>query len=430
MPRATAQPDPSRAGRPIVGSPDRYGLRGRAFRLLVLATVASFAGYCLLLPVVPLWAARGGAGAVGAGATTSVFMLTTVLTQVAMPWLLDRGGYRWTFPAGALLLGLPTPLYLLTADLGPLIAVSAVRGVGFGMVSVVGAALAARMVTPDQVGRAVGGYGLAVGLPNLVLLASGVGLALNAGFAAVFWAAALAPLLGAVAAVALWRVGGDGMPDATEPPARPGHGAGRTAGRRTAAGLAAPLAVMLAMAIASSGVVTFLAIPLERTPGLATTALLAYSVALLVARGAAGAFADRCGRPLFLLPGLVGAVAGLALTSWALWPLGDSGGAPGAAGAAAVVAGAALFGAGFGGAQNDTLVVMFRRAGPRGPGTASAAWNIGYDAGTGAGALVLGIAVRDLGYGPAFAVAGAVVAAALALPVRTTTRARDRSGSA
>ncbi|RCV55869.1 MFS transporter [Marinitenerispora sediminis] len=419
MRRVTPEPRPPSADRPIVGPSHPYGLRGRAFRLLVLATVASFCGYVLLLPVVPMWAARGGAGALGAGATTSVFMLTTVATQVAMPWLLDRGGYRRTFPAGALLLGLPTPLYAVTADLGPLIAVSAVRGVGFGMVSVVGAALAVRMVRPDQVGRASGAYGLAVGLPNLVYLASGVWLALQVGFTAVFWIAAVTPLAGAVVAVVLWRVGGDGMPQEEAPSAGADAEPAPEDRRRILAALVAPLTVMLVLAAASSGVVTFLAIPLEETPRVATAALLGYSVAQLAVRGAAGALADRRGRPVALLPSVVGAVAGLALTAWALWPLDTAGstGSTGAAGAVAVVVGASLFGAGFGGAQNDTLVAMFRRAGRRGYGTASAAWNIGYDAGTGAGAVVLGLTVQSLGYGPAFAAAAAASAVVLSLPV-------------
>ncbi|MFC6003605.1 MFS transporter, partial [Streptomonospora nanhaiensis] len=186
------------------------GLRGWGFRLLVLASVLSFSGYVLLLPVVPLWAARGGAGELGAGATTAVFMGTTVLTQLAMPWLLDHGGYRWTFAVGALLLGAPAPLLAAATDLGPLLAVSALRGVGFGMVTVVGSALAARLVPPEQIGRAAGYYGMAVGLPHVLLLSGGVWAALNLGFEAVFWAAGAAPVAGALAAAGIWLLAGSG----------------------------------------------------------------------------------------------------------------------------------------------------------------------------------------------------------------------------
>ncbi|PSK97191.1 putative MFS family arabinose efflux permease [Murinocardiopsis flavida] len=398
--------------RTSAAAPRTSGLRGRAFTLLILATVGSFAGYVLLLPIVPLWATRGGAGELGAGATTSVFMLTTVLTQLAMPWLLEHGGYRWTFAAGALLLAVPTPLFLLTADLGPLLAVSAVRGVGFGMFSVVGAALAARLVPTAEIGRAAGYYGLAVGLPNQLFLFSGVWLALNAGFGPVFWIATVAPVLGAAAAVGVWLTGGSGVGAAERGDPATGGGAHPT-GPRLWLALAAPLVVMLALAAASSGIVTFLAIPLERAAWLASAALLGYGTAAVLFRWLAGALNDRAGRPVLLVPAAVAAAVGMALSAWAIWPAGAAWEGPGAAAGFAVVAGATLFGAGFGAAQNDTLVVMFRRSGPGGYGTASAAWNIGYDGGTGAGALALGLLAQSFGYGPAFLSSGLVVVACL-----------------
>ncbi|RNL84607.1 MFS transporter [Halostreptopolyspora alba] len=396
------------------------GLHGRAFRLLVLATVTSFCGYVLLLPLVPLWATRGGAGEFGAGLTTAMFMLTTVLTQLPMPWLLDHGGYRWTFPVGALLLGVPAPLMLLTVDLAGLLALSAVRGVGFGMLTVAGTALAARLVRPDQIGRAAGYYGMAVGLPNLVLLPGGVWLALSIGFDTAFWVAGVGPVLGAVAAFGIWLSVGEGRPpedDDRVTAAREERRTGRVLG---------PLLVMLVAAVASSAIVTFLAIPLERRPWIAIMALLAYSVLLVTGRWAAGWVSDRAGRPMLLVPAMVSAAIGMALTAGAIWPARDGWDGPGAVGGAVVVLGAALFGAGFGATQNDTVVVLFRRTGPADYGTASAAWNIGYDAGTGVGALGLGVALQYLGYGWGFALTA--VAVAMFVPVASALARERRTG--
>ncbi|SKA02705.1 Predicted arabinose efflux permease, MFS family [Marinactinospora thermotolerans DSM 45154] len=410
-------------------TPPRRGVRTPAFRLLIAATIATFSGYVLLLPVVPLWAVRGGAGEVAAGATTSVFMLTTVLTQLAMPWILDRGGYRWTMAVGSLLLGLPAPLYPLTTDLATLLALSGARGIGFGMATVAGTALAARLVPPQQIGRATGYYGLAVGLSNLVFLSSGVWIALNVGFAAVFWFACVGPLLGAVAAVGVWLTGGDGAPAGTR-----GRGDGARAegpaDARTWLLLAAPLAVMLAVAVASNSLVTFLAIPLERVPAVATVALLAYGVFSAAGRGVAGVLGDRAGRAALLTPAVAACALGCAAIAWALWAAVPGWSGPGAAGTVLVVAGAALFGAGFGAAQNDTVTVMLRRSGPRGYGTASAAWNIGYDAGTGVGALALGVVAQGLGHGPAFALSALVAAVCLPTALRLGRRGRDETAGA
>lgn len=281
------QSSPSSAQRHQARTP-QAGLRSREFRLLIAATGASFSGFVLLLPVVPLWAAQGGAGEFGAGATTAAFMLTTVLTQIAMPWLLNHGGYRWSFAAGAFLLAAPSPLLLLSSDVVPLVAVSAARGIGFGMITVVGVALAARLVTPEDLGRAAGYYGVAVGIPNLLFLSLGVWCALNVGYAPVFWAATGIPLAGAAAALGLWRAADAvqwsaqdiftaprSLPDGAGPiegadsePAATTHAAGGDgSGQRWWLALAAPLLLMLVLALASSTVITFLAIPLRQEVG-------------------------------------------------------------------------------------------------------------------------------------------------------------------
>jgi MFS family permease len=399
---------------PAVHGAARTGLRSRAFRLLLFATAASFSGYVLLLPTVPLWAVRGGAGEFGAGSTTAVFMLVTVLTQLAMPWLLTHGGYRWTFAAGALLLAAPTPLLLLSDGLAAVLAVSAVRGIGFGMITVVGAALSARLVPAQHLGRAAGYYGVAVGIPILVFLPVGIWVALNVGFAAVFWFATLAPLAGAGAAVALWFAGGDGLREAAKRPAAGAHasGAGNRPVRSQAAvwrALTTPLLIMLALSLASSGFVTFLAIPLSEVPAVATVALLGYGLLSVVSRWIAGSVSDQRGQPALMVPSVIAGAVAMGVTAWALWPAGEGWAGPGIFAAAAIVLGATVFGAAFGAAQNDTIVAMFRRAGPEGYGTASAVWNIGFDAGTGAGALGLGIVAQTMGYGPAFALTAVLV---------------------
>ncbi|MGQ4266493.1 MFS transporter [Nocardiopsis changdeensis] len=374
------------------------GLRGRGFALLIVATAVGLCGFAAVLPLVPLWAVRGGAGEFGAGSTTAAFMLTTVLTQLAMPRILDHGGYRWAFPVGSLIMGLPAPLFALSTDLAPLIAISAVRGVGFGMASVAGTALAARLVPSEQVGRATGYYGLAVGLPQVLILPGGVALALDLGFDTAFWLTGLCSLIGAALSAGIWFAdGGRNRPLLSAAP-RSAAAAGR------GASLAAPLVLMLLTASSAGAVVTFVAVPLADTPWLVGATLAAYAATVVVGRWSAGASYDRYGRTLLLLPGMAAAVCGTALIAVGLW--GQAGW---------VLAGAALFGLGFGAVQNETVTLMLNRAGPTGQGRASAVWNIGYDAGAGAGAMALGLFIQTLGYGPAFAVLAVALAAVLPL---------------
>lgn len=378
-------------------------LAGTPFRLTLGATVLGFAGYALLLPVVPLWVARGGSGALGAGATTGVLMLTTVATQLAVPWLLSRIGHRWVLGLGVALLGAPAPLFALSSELAPVLVLSAVRGVGFGLATVAGSALVAELVPRAEHGRAAGRYGLAVGLPQLVLLSAGVATAERVGFAPVFVAAGVAPLLGALLVPAI-RLGDR---DPAVPSAVGDRGPSLL---RLATG---PVLVMVAGAVAQGGLITFLPLAVPGTGPVVVLALLATAGGGLGGRLAAGELGDSRGlRGRLLVPGAVLAAAGMALEVLAL----------STGGAALLVVGAGVVGIGFGVVQNDSLTVLFAAFGPARYGPASAVWNISYDAGTGLGAVALGAVAEVAGFGAAFAAAGVLLVLAGGAAVTTARR--------
>lgn len=355
----------------------------REFRLVLAATVLGFGGYALLLPVVPLWVARGGSGAFGAGATTGVLMLVTVTTQLVVPWLLARIGHRWVLVLGMLLLGAPAPLLVISADLGPVLAVSAVRGVGFGLATVAGSAVVAELVPAEQHGRATARYGLAVGVPQFLLLSAGVAAAEQLGFAVVFVAAGVLPLVGALLAA------GIRMPARIEPGVRaPGPGA-PPAWR--------PVLAMLVCSTAQGGLITFLPLAVAGA-GTVTLALLGTAAGALAGRLVAGELVDRRGWGGRLLrPGVVLAGVGMTVEVFV-------------GGGALVAAGAVVVGIGFGLVQNDALTALFAAAGPQRYGSASAAWNIAYDAGTGVGAVGLGAVAEPLGYAAAFGTSAILLA--------------------
>ena len=354
------------------------------------ATVLCFSGYAVLLPVVPLWAERGGSGALGSGATTAALMATTVGTQLAVPWLLVRVGHRWVLAVGSALLGVPTPFLAISPDLGLVLALSALRGVGFGLATVAGSALVAELVPREQHGRAAGRYGLAVGLPQLVLLAAGVAVVERFGFTAVFVAAGIAPMLGALLVPAI-RMSRAPVTPAAGPLPRP---AARSA--------LAPVLAMVTCSIAQGGVITFLPLAVPGAGLLVAGALLATAAGALIGRLVAGELVDRRGwGGRLLVPGMLLTAAGLAAEVTAL-----------VTGVGAlVVLGAAVVGFGFGMVQNDALTVLFAAFGSTGYGAASAIWNIAYDAGTGVGALGLGAVAEPFGYSAAFGVAAALLLA-------------------
>jgi MFS family permease len=375
------------------------GLAGRDFLLLIAATLGTFSNYAPLLSVASLWSAEGGSGHAGAGAATGMTMATTVGVQLVMNQLLRRYGLRRILAAGALLLGLPTFAYPVSSGLEWVLAVSAVRGVGFGMVAVAGSTLVAELVPPGQRGRAVGRYGIAVGLPQVVCLPVGVWCAQRFGFTAVFvvtgaLSVLAAPLAGLMSGQRVTESGEQDKGEATAGQGGPGRPA---AGVRPLAG---PWAMLIVSACALGGVTSFLPLVLKGDAA-APTALFVLSAAVIVGRWAAGSFSDRAGSGRLLVPGVLACAVGTA---------GFAGAAtspPAAAVLASVAAG--TYGLGFGALQNDTLVMMFRRAGPQGHGVASTAWNMAYDAGTGVGALAVGVASQAVGVDGAFAAAAVLI---------------------
>ncbi|WP_019855271.1 MFS transporter [Actinopolyspora mortivallis] len=369
---------------------------GRSFTALLVVTSGAFVGYVLLLPVVPLWAVRSGAGETGAGLTNGVFMLVTVLTQLMMPWLLRTRSPRWLLAVGTLLLGAGAPLFGLFTTLPGLLTVSGVRGVGFGLLTVTGSALVAELVPAHRRGRASGLYGLAVGLPHAVMLPVGVRLAELLGFVPLFWISAVVPALAATAATGLGRV----------TPSRDRPAEGGTPLRR---GLLMPWLAMTPVSVAAGGLVAFL--PLAVGSGEGSAGLLAFGAATVGFRWVAGHLGDRIGSSRLLLPAV--SVAAVGLVSLALGSTGNGW---------LAVLGAFGVGAGFGGLQNAALVLMFERASA---GAASTAWNIAYDAGNGIGSAGLGAVVAVGGYPTGFLVCAVLVAAGFPAALHVARRARQ-----
>ncbi|WP_262704354.1 MULTISPECIES: MFS transporter [Streptomyces] len=403
------------ASRRVMGTGKRssMGLAGRDFALLIAATLGTFSNYAPLLSVVSLWVAGGGSGHGGVGAATGVTMATTVGVQLVMGPLLRRYELRRLLAVGALLLGAPTFAYPFSSGLEWVLGVSAVRGVGFGMVAVAGSALVAELVPAHQRGRAVGRYGIAVGLPQVVCLPVGVWSAQRFGFTAIFVVTgALSVLAAPLAGLMSGRVEED-TPDRGRSSAR-ADSSHPVAGLRPLSG---PWVMLIVAACAVGGVTAFLPLALEGGAA-APTALFMLSAAVIVGRWAAGVFSDRAGAGRLLVPGVLACTLGTAGFALAI------SGLPGLAWAAAV-----LYGLGFGALQNDTLVVMFHRVGRSGHGMASTAWNMAYDAGTGVGAVAVGMVSQVLGVGGGFAAAAVLIALVSPLAWRERRAEATRRGT-
>ena len=384
---------------------------------LVVMTCAGFSGYAVLLTVAPLWAVEGGATTAGSGLVNGVLLLATVLTQLLVPRALRRFGWGPVLAVGLVLLGVPGVLLSLGDGLAVVLGLSAVRGVGFGVLTVTGSAAVAALVGAERRGEAIGAYGLAVAVPNLVLLPAGPWIAESLGYWVAFALSAL-PLVGIPAALRLasqlrlsapdLHPGTAVSPDPRDPDPRDPESA---AYRR----LLPPMLLLLAVTLAGGAVITFTPQMVD-SPSVAAGGLLLMGLSAALSRWRVGVFADRYGAQRFLVPLVPLTGVGMALVSWSV---ASSDGVRVGSFLVAML----LIGLCYGGLQNLTLLISFTAVSRRHHNLASAVWNVGFDAGTALGSVAVGVIAQLTSFATAFLIAGAFAVATLPLALRRATPA-------
>lgn len=344
---------------------------------LLAAAALGFTGFALLLPVAPMWAVHNGADNLGAGLVNSVLMACTVLAQLLVRRMMRSLGAPITLAIGLVLLGAPALAHLAAGSLWSVLALSALRGLGFGILTVCGVDGVAGLVAQEKRGRAVGAYGLAIAAPQFVLTPAAPWLAEHVSFESVFVLAA-APLLAVPLALAFTH-------PVPEPP-RP-HGDRLTVTR----GLVGSIAALVVITSAGGAILTFT--PQFTHAGASFAALLALTGAAALFRWLIGGVADRLGPARFIGPMLYLGAVGLVLIAAGILH-----------GGALIIAGALLVGVAYGALQNVTLVQAFAATGEHARGAVSVAWNVGFDAGTGLGAMAVGAMATSGSFPMAFVV--------------------------
>jgi predicted MFS family arabinose efflux permease len=384
MSKSLAEPVPTAV--PVPG-PHWPPILSRALVLRFTSVVGSSVGYFLPLAVIPAYAGRAGSSM--AGLANGALLLATVLGELFTPRIVARTGYRWALASGLFLLGAPTLLLLASSAPALILAVNVVRGIGFAVAIVAGGALTAALIPNERRGEGLAVVGMVSGTASLLALPIGVWIVQHWGFAPVFIATAAAPIL-ALATI----------------PALPGRQAaagsryGILAALRNAA-LIRPATIFAAATAAGGVLITFLPLALDRRMSwTAPVALFLQPATGTVAKWIGGRLGDRHGQTRLLVPGIVLSVVGMAMLFLIHEPV-------------SVIAGSALFGAGFGTLHNATLTLMYARVPRADYSTASALWNAAYDFGMAAGAIGAGLIISLTGYPTAFLITALAILPAL-----------------
>lgn len=364
-------------------------------RLLLVIGCATSVSYNLLLSAVPLWAAQHILSKASAGIPTTVMLTVTISVQPFIPALVTRFGVGAVQAAGLLALGVPAPVYGLTTNLDLILGISAVRGVGFAVLTVMSTTLGAGLVPSARHGESVALFGLVANVPAVVGVPIGVALTQSGHFALVASAGA-APVLAVPLALRLkhapmrsWMASKSAHSLASRPKAW--------------ARIAPPALCLFVVTLAAGGLTTYLPVAWQRGRG-AAVALLLVGCGGLLGRWRIGILADRTGTRLLMPVCFIGAAASVTAVAAGLY-----------FGSAWVYLGAALFGVSLGGVQSLSTVAIFARASAGLESKASALWNVSYDAGTAAGAALVGL-IAGAGIGLPFAVAATAALIAVSFP--------------
>ncbi|HET6165463.1 MAG TPA: MFS transporter [Marmoricola sp.] len=371
----------------------------RPLLLRFVSVIASSIGFYLPLAAMPVFAGSSGAPS-AAGAANGALLVATVAGELVTPRIVRHLGYRWALAGGLFLLGVPALLLIVSSGLETIVAVSALRGLGFAVSVVAGGALTASLIPAQRRGEGLALVGLVGGVPSLLALPLGAWAAQQGHFVTVFVATAAAPALALLTLPGL--PGRDVAPKET-------HGVG--AGLRKGAFMR-PATVFGAAAAAAGIVVTYLPLAVSgRAAWVTPAALFLQPTAATLGRWFAGRVGDRRGQLPLLVPSTALAVVGMAAMAWT-------------SSSVSVVAGAAVFGIGFGILQNATLSLMYSRAADAEYSTVSAIWNASYDLGMAVGAVGVGVLTASTGYPAAFALTAVAMVPALLLAQREGTPRR------
>jgi predicted MFS family arabinose efflux permease len=341
-----------------------------------------------ILPILPIVTRRVTRNTGEVGTVTAAMALATVVLELQTRRLLERFNTGYAIRAGFALCALALALFAVVASLPIMIALGALFGVGFGVVVVTTSATVANLAPAAAMGRAIGAYGIAAALPQIIAPGAALNLLAKRGPTAVFLTLAGSCAVGTLLATTL-RL-----------PSLRGQGARLRIALERPRLLTAFSAYYLA-AFAFGGIISYAAF-VVRGNGLRSASFffVAFGITRVASRAVSGLALDYVDESQVSLICIIVATFGLFLLA----------GAPTWSFAAALICGAGL-----GGFQTTSFVSMLNRVPRPDSAVAISLWNFAADGGIGTSALTLGQVASAWGYRAVFTVLPFALIAALAL---------------
>ena len=155
-------------------------LTGPEMHAMVVVAVTGFGSVSLTSAALPLWAVSHDIKRTLVGLVATSMFGATILGQVLAPAIGNRLGQSRMLSVGMLAIAAPCPLFLLVPKLLEITVLSAIRGLGFGILTVVSISIVSDLSARRHRGQTLSRYGVVGTIPNLVgaplgVLLTGVG---------------------------------------------------------------------------------------------------------------------------------------------------------------------------------------------------------------------------------------------------------------
>ncbi len=382
------------------GRRDATGVESGEDRLFtsnfVFATLANFVnsfGMQMLVATLPVYVITLGGSRSDAGLVSGALAVTALVFRPLLGWLADGWRRRPLVLIGTSFYGLASIVYLLAGSIPFLVLGRLVHGFGLSCYTTASNAYVADIAPIRRRAEAMGIFAAAMDFGLIMGPVIGFMLVGWIGFRHLFY------FTGGLAFTAFF------ISILPQEHRRPWKIKRQPWSPRTGivAVDALPIAWMaLCMGIGFGSISAFISIFAQsrgvQNPGFY---FMVQAVALLVSRVFAGRLADRYGRVVAIIPGVM-----LMALAIALLPL--------ARGFPNFVISASLFGMGFGSAQPATMALLIDRVRPEQRGLATSTYFSGFDGGISIGAILLGIVSQRWGFGAMWSIAAACTLLSLA----------------
>ncbi|MDN5932729.1 MAG: MFS transporter [Pseudonocardia sp.] len=370
----------------------------REIWVLVGASFMIAIGFGLVAPTLPVFVRSFDVGITAASLVISVFALARLVFAPSSGWLVSRVGELRVFTAGLMIVAVSSAAMAFAGEYWHLLALRGFGGIGSTMFTISAVSLLLRLAPPEIRGRASGMWATGFLLGNIVGPLAGGGLVAISLRAPFLVYAAMLVLVALVSGVLLrGRVTDTVVVDVAAPPATRFRDAlGEPAYR---AALVANFGVGWAVFGARVALVPLLVVEALGQPeawsGFALAVFAAGNAATLVV---SGRFADRYGRRPPMLLGLAVAAVGTAALGYVADPV-------------LFLVVSLVAGLGSGMVNPPLQAAVGDVIGSRGRGgTVLAGFQMASDTGAILGPVLAGGLAELIGYGPAFAVTGGVLA--------------------